>query len=210
MLFTLLPVVVGVLVGWLRGGRLAAVADAGLRGGWLLVAGFGLQIALDLLAARGVLPGTEGYPLLLLSQLLVGAWVVRNHRRPGVALVGLGLLANALVIGANGAMPVDPEAIVAAGGPEEAELRGKHVLADDATALRPLADVIPVRPIGTVVSVGDIVLAVGLVPLLAHLMRGGPDPRGRRRRPARSDPSRVPFGWDPPAPDPPAGGATRG
>jgi hypothetical protein len=191
VLVTLLPVAAAVVVGWLRGGRLHRIGEADLRGGWLLATGFGLQVALDVLATRGVLPGTEGYPLLLLSQVLVGAWVVRNLRRPGVALIGLGLLANALVIAANGAMPVDPAAIVAAGGPADAQAVGKHVLADDDTALLWLADVIAVPPLRAVVSIGDLVLALGLFPLLLHLMRSGT----ARRSAAAVAAHRTPFGW---------------
>lgn len=188
MPLTLLIVGVAIVVSLLRGGRFSRIALADLRWSGLLFVGLGLQIALDLGAARGLLEGTAGYVVLLASQVLVLVWVVANWWRPGMALIALGLLCNAIVIGANGAMPVSQEAIAALDIGDVEVPPGKHVLADENTRLVWLGDVHPVPPIRTIISIGDVLLAAGLVPLTHHLMTYRPphERRGGRRASAEA------------------------
>lgn len=182
MPLTLLVVGLAILVGFARGGRLQRIATADLRAPALLFAGLVVQVGVDASAARGFLDGATGYALLLASQLLVLAWVVTNRYRPGMPLVFAGLALNALVIGLNGAMPVDPDAIRALGIGEVTVPPGKHTLMTPATRLPLLGDIWPLPPLRTIISVGDVVLAAGLIPLVHHLMtyrapaerRGGP------------------------------------
>jgi hypothetical protein len=159
-----------ILVSYLRGGRISRIADAELRHGWLLFLGLLLQLAVDALTVRDLLGQPAGYLLLLASQLLVLVWVLVNWWRPGMLLVALGLVMNALVIGANGAMPVSQDAIDALGIGEVTVHPGKHELMTDETRFGWLADVHPLPPLRTIVSVGDVVLAAGLLPLVHHLM----------------------------------------
>jgi hypothetical protein len=91
-------------------------------------------------------------------------------------LAGLGILMNFSVIAANGGMPVLEGAASAAGGfPEGLTLEGsyKHVWLDARTILGFLADVIPVRlfGLGNVISLGDVLLAVGLGAFLEDELR---------------------------------------
>ncbi len=182
MPLTLLVVGAGILVSYLRGGRLGRIAEADLRWSSLLFVGLFLQLGVDRAAGSGWLGDGEGYVALLVSQVLVLVWVAVNWWRPGMLLVLLGLLMNALVIGANGAMPVSADAIAAIGLPGAQVPPGKHVLLTEATRLPFLADVFPLPPMRTIISAGDIVLAAGLLPLVHHLMtyrtpierRGGP------------------------------------
>ncbi len=203
MPFTLACVVVAVAASLVRGGRLHRLGEAPLRWSWLLFAGLVLQFAVDFGAARGWLAdaGTVGYALLLASQLLVLGWVVLNRQLPGMALVVIGLVSNAVVIGANGAMPVDPEAIRALGvsGPIEVP-PGKHTLMTEATRLPWLADIWAVAPLRTIISVGDVVLALGLVPLTHALMTADPaaepDDGASAITPRADDPTRDPRAGD--------------
>ena len=185
MPITVVVVAGAVLVAYLRGGRLHRIADADLRGVWLLFVGLVLQIAVDVAAARDIIGETLGYLGLLASQLVVAAWAAWNWWRPGMALIVLGLLLNALVIGANGAMPVDLDAVAELGG--QGVPLGKHEALDDDTRFGFLGDVIPLPPLRTIISIGDIVLAAGLVALVHHLMtfRPAPERRGGHRE-ARS------------------------
>jgi hypothetical protein len=170
--FVLVSILLAVTVSYARGGRLHRIADAPLRWSGLLFAGVALQALVDLDATRGFLPGAgwTSYALLLVSQLLVLAWVVANWHLPGTRLVMLGLGLNALVMAANGAMPVDPAAIRALGIDGATVSGGKHVLLDDATRLPWLADIWPLPPLRSIISVGDVVLAAGLIPLTHGLM----------------------------------------
>jgi Family of unknown function (DUF5317) len=108
------------------------------------------------------------YPTgLALSALAALAFCVRNVRLPGVPLVALGLLSNALVVAVNGAMPVSVAAAARANVPIAAIADGadpRHSIAERGTALRELGDDIPLpvpwRP--EVVSPGDALIAAGL------------------------------------------------
>lgn len=180
MPFTLTVVLLALAVSAVRGGRLRRIAEAPLHHPWLLFSGLALQLGVDLAAGRGWLPdaGVAGLALLVASQLLVVAWLVHNRHLPGVWLVAAGLALNALVMTANGAMPVDPDAMRALGLGELEVPPGKHTLLTAATRLPWLADVIPLPPLRSIVSAGDLVLAVGLFPLTHALMTW----RGRAER----------------------------
>jgi hypothetical protein len=180
--FTLTVVGLAVGASYLRGGRLSRLADAPLHLPWLLLVGLALQVAVDVAAARGLLPdaSTQGWLLLLLSQVLVLGWVVANRQLPGTVLVAVGLLLNAVVIAANGAMPVSAEALAALGAEPGATPTGKHTLMTDETRLPWLADILPLPPLRSIISVGDIVLAAGLIPLVHALMTHVPAEERRR------------------------------
>lgn len=173
MPYTLAIIVIAVAVSYVRGGRLRRLAEAPLRATWLLFLGLGLQLAVDLAAGRGLLADASalGLTLLIVSQVLVVGWLLLHRELPGVWLVALGLALNAVVIAANGAMPVDPNAVRALGLGELEVPLGKHTLLTDDTRLPWLADVIPIPPLRSIVSVGDLVIAVGLIPLTHALMR---------------------------------------
>lgn len=187
---TLVVIVAALAVSLVRGGRLGRLADAPIRHSWLLAVGIALQVGVDVSAARGLDPGVLSSAVLVSSQLLVVAWVVVNRYRPGMPLILLGLLMNLAVIAANGAMPVDPNAVAAAGGPDLIAPLGKHELLTDSTRLPFLADIFGIALLRTVVSAGDVVLAAGLIPLVHDLMTYRP-PHVRRggRRQDSGDPA---------------------
>jgi hypothetical protein len=105
------------------------------------------------------------------------AFLARNRRARGTGLVAVGLLTNALVVAANGAMPVSPQAADRAGVGVLEVLTGdrRHELEGPDTRLRALGDVVPVplpwRP--EVVSAGDVLVAAGLGQLVFLGMRTG-------------------------------------
>jgi len=181
--------VVALAVGWLRGGSLDRLGSLPLRARALVVLALLVQLV-------GTLVGGPLHPVgLAVSAALVMAFLARNRGLRGTGLVALGLLANALVVGLNGAMPVRLEAAARAGTGVQALVLGdtRHELEGPATRLRLLGDVIPVplpvRP--EVVSVGDVLVAAGLGQLVALGMvhgpgtprpRGVPTPQGRKGR----------------------------
>lgn len=170
MPFTLLVVALGLAVGLLAGGRLRHLRATRLSWVGVLLAGLALQVLVDLAAARELVPAAVTTGGLLVSEVLVLAFVVANRRLPGMWLVGLGFALNAVVILANGAMPVDPAAVERLGAERPGELVGKHELLTAASRLPWLADHLPVAPLRTVLSPGDVVLAVGVVRLTVGLL----------------------------------------
>lgn len=180
-------VLVGALVvGWLRGGSLDRLGSLPLRSRALVVLALVVQLV-------GTLVGGPLHAVgLAVSAALVVGFLARNRGVRGTGLVALGLLANALVVGANGAMPVRLEAAARAGTGVSSLVLGdsRHELEGPGTRLRLLGDVIavplPVRP--EVVSVGDVLVAAGLGQLVVLGMVAGPGtprrrtPQGRPRR----------------------------
>jgi hypothetical protein len=126
-------------------------------------------------ASIGTVSLLAGYGCLL-------AFAALNHTLIGMGIVALGLAANALVIAANGAMPVRPSAVVAAHitdrpGLVRLNYGPLHHRESSGDRLRPLGDIIPVPRVHEVVSFGDLILAVGTADLMVHLLH----PRHRRR-----------------------------
>ena len=190
MSLVLVVLAVALALGWARGGSLDRLGGLPLRSRRLVVAALLAQLA-------GTFVGGPFYPLgLVASAALVVAFLVRNRGIRGTGLVALGLAANALVVGVNGAMPVSQDAAARAGVGIQDLLIGadsRHEPADGDTRLRALGDVIPVplplRP--EVVSPGDVLVAAGLGQLVALGMTGAGatdraprpgQPKGRQRR----------------------------
>lgn len=178
--FTAVAVVGGLVLGLLCGGRLSNLATATLRWPVALIAGIVLQWAPELLGSS-----EDGAFLLVgASYVSLGAFALANLRLVGMSVVVIGLALNALVIGVNGGMPVRSEAILAAGlarnDPEVQSLdfgSKRHLeTADDELTI--LGDVLPVEPLGEVLSFGDLVLSAGIANLLFRLVR----PLRRRHR----------------------------
>jgi hypothetical protein len=175
-----------VALGYALGGRLHQLGDVQLRQRWLVVVAFAAQ-------AVGVVLGARAWSWgLALSALAVVAFLLLNRGVLGTGLVALGLAANALVIGLNGAMPVSADAAGRARISTQELLRGedvRHELATEQTRLRWLGDSIPVLipRFPQVVSPGDLLVIAGLGELLVAGMTAG-RPRvnlwqaGRRRR----------------------------
>jgi hypothetical protein len=176
MLWLAIVIFSALAIAVLRGGRLVNLGDIELRAWWLLFISLGLQFGTRLLPAE---PWSEGMgvAMVLISFGLLMGMVLLNRRKPGMWIVGLGVLMNFVVIAANGGMPVLAGAAEVASGftVSEPDISGtfKHVLLDESSRLTFFSDVIPLRlvGIGEVISLGDIFLALGLGVFLEHELR---------------------------------------
>ena len=154
------------------GGSWRRLASLHLRHLSLIVAAVLAQAGGALVGVLGVADESTSYVVgLAVSACLALAFCARNARVFGVPLVCLGLCSNAVVVGANGAMPVSIVAAYHARVPTLAIASGadaRHEIAGDGTALSWLGDVVPVplplRP--EVVSVGDVLVVAGLAELV--------------------------------------------
>ncbi len=158
--------ILSVIVGAVRGGRLVNLLDVEARAWWLLLIGLTLQLVAGLLPASN---RTLAVSLLLLSYIPILAMVAMNRHAPGMWIAGIGILMNFIVIGLNGGMPVLAASVDIAGGNPDAVLSGKHVVLDNATRLPFLGDIIPLP--GSVISMGDVFLAIGLGVFTEEQMR---------------------------------------
>lgn len=169
MLFVALAVLAGLAAGRLLGGSLRRLEATSLR-----------RVKLVVLAVLAQLVGaflTSGWPyaaVLVGSLLLAVVFLASNPTLAGRGLLGLGLAANALVIVANGAMPVELDAAARAGvqtGPLAGDPR--HTLGGPGTRLSWFDDRIPLPlPLSPqVLSAGDVLVAAGAGLLITQAMR---------------------------------------
>ena len=164
---------VGLALRVLSGRGLSSLAHARLRGETPLLLLLLLQALLPLLRLTGGAAHVAFYFWLATFPVLASvAWL--NRSQPGMAVLGLGLLLNFVVIGVNGGMPVLPAAIVAVTG--TARLHSipagdfVHLVGSGMTRLPWLADSLPLPGptwLRSVASAGDCLLFVGVAAYLA-------------------------------------------
>ncbi len=179
------------VLGWIRGGRLTGLTEISLRQFWLILvalvlragpvflAGFGVEAALRFGSAAQVI----GYLVLFLALYL-------NKEIPGMPLLVVGVVLNFLVILANqGRMPVSMWGIQVTNMNDMLPVLTSgaytsHSLLTEATRLPWLADIIPIPrpyPLPKIISIGDIlmVLGVGRLIMVSMMSARGPQPAAR-------------------------------
>ncbi|MGE5589439.1 MAG: DUF5317 domain-containing protein [Bacillota bacterium] len=163
--------VASIVIGLIRRGSLRRFGDLSLRGLWLVILAFGLQVALRV--------GGYGGPLLsgalyAATYVLLVVFIVLNRSRRELAIMGVGLLSNALVIWANGGrMPVSAAAYQAAVGTALPLTDPTHIPLTETARLAWLSDLWALKPpfpLPGVFSLGDVVVCLGLFLLVQHVM----------------------------------------
>ncbi len=181
---TLLAIGIGLGLGVHWGGQLSNVADWRPPLWEALLGGTVVLVLLDIIPAGGSI--VTFCWLAATAALLVFA--VLNVRIGGMVLVVAGLGLNLLVGLVNWGMPVSGSALVSAGIVDEGDLdrvvlHGGRTLGDGAF-LGFLGHTIPL-PWGVVVSIGDLLVLVGIALVTASVTRryevGGGRPSSRRR-----------------------------
>jgi hypothetical protein len=128
------------------------------------------------LAIQGITIAADGWiagALVAASYLCLLGFVAVNRRLPAAFVMAAGLILNASVTIANGGMPVSQAAIRAAGGQDVTVADRRHRSAVAGDVLLPLGDTIPLpKPIGIVVSPGDLLLYSGIAWFIVSVMRG--------------------------------------
>ena len=177
---TLVPLfcVIAAALGVALGGSLQALAQTQFK--YVSVLLGALAVQLYFIFGKPSVFGDYAVWVFALSQVSVAIFLVVNHSLPGMKLAALGFLLNVVVITANGAMPVSASAAAAVHDdvppPEGAGY--KHERLDDGTFLPWLGDVIPVQGVNTVLSIGDVFVAVGIGWLVFSRTRAV-EPRGK-------------------------------
>lgn len=176
----LIAIPIGILVGLVARGTLGNLAGFRFRWAWVAVAGLLIQVVLFTPTGDRI-AGSAGPAIYVGSTLAVFLAVLRNIRLPGVPVVALGSLSNLAAIVANGGfMPADAGALAIAGFTDAGSYTNSVVL--ERPALQPLTDIFAVPagiPLANVYSVGDVLIALGIVIMIATLMH----------RPGRTDPA---------------------
>jgi hypothetical protein len=176
----------GVVVGWMRGGRLSRLGEARFIWWWAVPLVAAVQALLgSLTTSTSRLSVLHPRPLIMIgSYIALWAVVFRNRYQRGMALVLAGVTLNLIAIAANGGyMPISPEVLARIGAGQLACQipLGSVVMGSKDVVLRPdearfwmLGDnlVIPEPfPWPTAMSIGDALLAVGVFCYIVHSMR---------------------------------------
>ena len=176
-----LAVAVGLIVGLVRYRDLAfsRIAALPLRSIWLALLAVALQLPLLRVPAGPVQSVRVQQTLFLISHLSLLIFVWRNWRLTGVRILGLGVMCNLLVIAVNGGfMPISPQTLtrINPGSLTSQWLAGLRygyskdiILLREQTRLLMLSDVWvipPPCPWPTAFSLGDVLIAFGIVVLL--------------------------------------------
>ena len=172
-------IVISIIIGLLRGGELERLANISVEGVLLFAIALLLRLgvwALGLMGFTGILSYSPY--LIIFSYVLLVFVSIRNIKLPSFRYIILGLLLNAFVIVVNGGrMPVlVKEGVIENISPTsflEAETRVVHSLMNNNTLFAFLGDVISIPkpfPDNSIISVGDIMIFVGLFVLIQKTM----------------------------------------
>jgi hypothetical protein len=176
----LYAVVLGVLLGIAFRGRLSRLLSLELRALWLVLGALVIQLLIfPLFTPEPIIP--YGTAILHgISYGLVFLWLVLNLRVRPLFAIGSGAVLNVVVVLANGGyMPASGAALRQAGLDSVAdaiargEAYGNVIGMSSLSRLNVLGDWIPLPrglPFATVMSLGDVLIMVGLVWLLVRGM----------------------------------------
>jgi MFS family permease len=173
-------ILLALVVGAIAGGGLPRLADLRLRWTILLVVALALRLAAGMSREIELVADLPVGWAYLAAYGLIFAWLWQNWRVPGLQIAAVGIGANTLAILLNqGQMPIWTAAFAAAGF-TEADIANDpfHVLLRADTIAEFVAsggifgDVIPIpiRFIRDVVSIGDVLLAVGIFWAIVYSM----------------------------------------
>ncbi|EYE88140.1 hypothetical protein Q428_09665 [Fervidicella metallireducens AeB] len=171
--------VLSIILGIILKGSLANLGNLKLDKIYLILISFAIEFLMMILITKGIISrGVYTYFFNFVMYLLLLTFVYYNRSNFTIIIMGIGFILNALPIFLNGgAMPVSPKAVYLAGlAPSVSAVKvsteGLYVLQNAQTKLWFLGDIIPkpfLRP--AVISIGDIVIALGLILLIIKGMR---------------------------------------
>ena len=169
---------IGILIGFLRGGRLGNLEHISLKMAWIIF----IALALQLLIFPFGLPGGAILkvepPLFdiihLGSYAILALFVLLNIKEWALGLMGLGMFSNIVPIFLNGGMPTTKELMLTAGliTPEQAELLtcgqiiANNIIDCGEAKLGFLGDIFATPawfPLANIFSIGDVVLVLGMI-----------------------------------------------
>jgi len=162
---------IGIVLGLLLRGRLSGLNALHFAWAPIVVVGFVVQVAL-FTPAGSALAGDLGPPIYVASTAAVFVAVLRNLRTAGMPVVALGALSNLVAITANGGvMPTTREALAAAGLDGPGTATNSAIVANP--VFQPLTDIFAIPagvPLANVFSVGDVLIGLGIVLIVAAAM----------------------------------------
>lgn len=170
-MFILYIVIISIIVSYIFGGRLKFILNRPLKHTWLAVLGLLIQVSIfnEFITSRW-----DSLSLAIfhgLSYLLIIFFVYLNRKIPGILLIGIGIILNAVVIFLNGGhMPACLESVEKASIGRQLDIlregytTNNSQLITETTLLPWLGDIFYIPswiPFSNVFSIGDIFIAIG-------------------------------------------------
>jgi hypothetical protein len=169
-----------VLVVLITRGSWSRLINMPIQGSLLFFAGLFLQSALELVEFAPDRIETTGYGLLMLSYTFLLAFCLVNLPLRGMGVIAIGISLNVIVIGLNIGMPTRPVGLDEQGRrvekPIEQSVKHRPESPDDLLGFLGDKILLP-EPFDVLISIGDIVLLVGV----CELAYFGSHNRKRRR-----------------------------
>ncbi|MCM3574164.1 DUF5317 domain-containing protein [Mesobacillus subterraneus] len=173
-------IILAVIVGYLRKGSLKSLATLKLKFGWVFPLLLLVQIAVFSLQNEIPALGQASGFIFMLVYIAGLFFLAMNWHYKGFAIIFIGVFLNFLVMAVNGGrMPVSMEAAVILDPAYieaiKAELYAKHAVLTSSTNLGFLGDIIPLTdpyPKNQVISIGDVLMNIGIFMFIQHLMLG--------------------------------------
>lgn len=175
-MFILYAVLIGLLVGFLLGGRPAGLADLHIRWSWVILGGLFVQVVLfsEPVSER---IGALGPPIYMASTAAVIAAILANRAIKGMLVIAAGAACNLAAIVANGGyMPAGAQAAASLGGDPHPSTYSNSTFIPD-PALAPLTDIFALPawvPFANVFSIGDVIIGIGIALVIVSAMRSRP------------------------------------
>lgn len=175
-MFLLPCIVIGLVVALAAGGDVRRLGAIPFRRAWLVLVALGMQLVLFSQLGSGISEGARDAAHIGTYGLLLGFGVANRHIR-AIAPMVLGTALNATVIAVNGgSMPLSPSVAATAG----VEASRYSNVSEQATHLRWLGDIFALPssfPLANAFSVGDVLIAIGAIWLVATAATVGVDAR---------------------------------
>lgn len=170
----ILAIISSIIVGYLLRGRIKNLENLKISGIHLIFISFGIEFLIVMFMRKGIFSaGIITYAVDLVMYLILFTFILKNKKNPFILLMGMGFLLNSIPIFLNsGTMPVSVDAMNAVGINSDISREGLYSVITEGTRVWILADIIPFNFIvHVVVSIGDIVAAIGLILLIITGMR---------------------------------------
>jgi hypothetical protein len=173
--------VLSILIGKLRGGKIINIANLDIKKWYLFIIAFAIEFLLLFGYQKGIgILEQYFFYFHFASYTLLFIGFIFNIKNPWLDFVFVGVLLNAVVIFLNGGkMPVSVEALNLAELPDYVtqlvnnQVATHQVLTMDMTAwyLGDIIPLIPPYPLNKVISIGDLIITIGVFFLIQKAMK---------------------------------------
>jgi hypothetical protein len=171
-------IVISFVIALFRKGNLRGLSDLKLKAGWIFPILLVVQLIVYYFQNDYEAVGQASASIYMVVYILGLVFLFINRNHPGFIVIFIGVFLNFLVMAINGGrMPVSAEA-AAILDPNFIQalkdgLYAKHAILDSSTKLGMLGDIIPLTdpyPRTQVISIGDVVMNIGIFLFIQYLM----------------------------------------